>query len=190
MKYSLNRLIKALFLGLFLVCFALPSQAKSFQIEEVEAEFTGQSLSVNARFSLSLNEVVIDAIHNGIPVTLSTYITLYRPRRFYFDKHLAEWQFDYTLRYHTLTATYLLESPFNSNVQSYSKLHNALQHISRFQFNSEIVEETLPQSERGYNLTLELGLNIEALPAPLRVVAFVSPSWRLKSNIYEWSAQN
>ena len=166
------------------------SNAKAFKINDVQAEFTAKLLSVDARFALSLNDVVIDAIHNGIPVTLSTSIKLFRPRRFYFDKQLAEWQFNYILRYHSLTSTYLLDSPFSSEAQSYSKLESALQDIGAFQFESEIIEETLPESEKGYSLSLRIILNIDALPAPLRVVAFASPSWRLKSETYEWSGQN
>ncbi len=177
------------FFSLILLLVTSASCAKEFKITEVNARFTSQSLNVDALFELSLNEVVIDAIHNGIPVTLSTTIELYRPRRFYLDKRLAEWRFDYTLRYHSLTATYILESPFVTQDPSFSKLQSALQEISRFSFNTEIVEETLPESTRGYYLNLNIGLDIDALPTPLQVVAFASPAWRLKSETYQWFAQ-
>ena len=163
--------------------------ARSFEIKQVDASFNGQHLSVDSQFSLSLNDVVIDAIHNGIPVTLSTTIELFRPRKFWLDKQLANWQFDYTLRYHSLTSTYLLDSPFLSAAKSYSKLEDALQEIAKFHFDSEIIEQTLPASTEGYYLQLQISLNIDALPAPLRVVAFASPPWRLKSEPYEWAAE-
>jgi hypothetical protein len=37
-----------------------------------------------------------------------------------------------------------------------------------------------------YRGRLRLRLDIEALPAPLRPIAYISPSWRLSSGWYEW----
>ena len=38
-----------------------------------------------------------------------------------------------------------------------------------------------------YTLAIRAKLDIEALPAPLRPVAYVSPSWRMSSGWYEWN---
>lgn len=171
-----------------LLLFGALAQAREFTIHDVQTHFDGNTISVDARIDLSLNEKVLDALHNGIPITVSTVIDMARIRRYIPDQDIADWQFDYHLSYHSLSDSYLLDTPFTDGVRVFHNLQNALALIGDFHFHSDVITETLPSSKRGYALSLRSFLNIDALPAPLRVIAVVHPAWRLNSKPYRWVA--
>lgn len=166
------------------------AMAEEFNILSAKAWFDHSQLRVDAQLDLELSEEVEEAVNKGIPVTILVDLSLYKVRNaLIWDSEIANWQFPYQLQYHALTRHYLIKYPHSERVEPYPTISAALKALAGFSFESEVIGETLPASKRGYKLAMQVKLDVESLPAPLRVMARVLPSWRLKSSWFEWRMQ-
>lgn len=163
------------------------TNAAGFTIKEAHASFDQTALSVDAKFDLQLSDAVSEALHNGVSIQLLTTLDLFTTRPYIWDPRIAQWVFTQQIRYHSLTNRYILTSPQQVGSRSYSSLSDLFSDIESFRFQSDISGETLPASKRGYKLQLRIALDNSILPAPLRVMTYIRPSWKLRSKIYEWS---
>jgi len=180
----------SLFLSIALVLASTTSSmAAGFVIEKANANFNQNALSVNAKFELSISDAVDEALHNGVSISLMTTLDLYAKRRYMWDERIAQWVFRHQISYHTLTRRYILSSPQTAESSSFSSLEDLLSQVETFSFQSDILADTLPKSKSGYTLQLRIALDKSALPTPLRVMTFISPAWRLKSKVHEWSVE-
>ena len=168
------------------MCFGFSAHAASFEILNGKAEFDANSLNVTARYEISLNDVVADALHHGINVEIISRVKLYRARRWMIDKKLATWQRGYQLGFHSLSGRYQLRNLQTGEEQTFANLEQLLNDIEDFQFHTELIAETLPGSNRGYRVDLQVRLDHASLPTPLRVIALATPEWRLKSDQISW----
>jgi len=175
------------------VCFLLfvvtpmVANADGFTIEEAHATFNQTALSVDAQFDLQLSEAVTDALHNGVSLQLITTLDLFTRRPYIWDPRIARWAFTQQIRYHSLTNRYILTSPQQKESRSYSSLDDLFSDIESFSFQSDILGDTLPESKSGYKLQLRIALDNTVLPTPLRVMTYISPAWKLRSDIQEWT---
>ena len=182
-KTALERLV----VFVLLLTFApMAVNARDFNIDNAKATFNRTSLSVNAKFDLQLSDAVSEALHNGVNIQLLTTLDLYTQRAYIWDKRIARWAFTQKIKYHSLTNRYVLTSPQQTESRSYSSLNGLFDDIENFNFQSDILSDTLPVSKLGYKLKLRIVLDSTALPAPLRVLTYISPAWKLQSNIHEW----
>lgn len=178
-----------LLLILVLLAVAPQGKADNFTIENAQASFSQNALWVEADFDLQLSEAVDEALHSGVGIQLLTTLDLLTRRAYIWDKRIARWAFTYQISYHTLTDRYVLNSPQLEGSRSFATLSDLLDDISQFSFQSDIIGDTLPASKHGYKLQLRIGLDHSTLPAPLRVMKYVSPAWNLRSDIYEWTVE-
>lgn len=173
---------------LFFTCVTV-TQAAAFAIEKANASFDQTALSVNAKFNLSLSSAIDEALQNGVSITLMTTLDLFDRRKYIWDEHIAQWAFTQEISYHSLTGRYILSSPQSNENFSYSSLDDLLDQIETFTFQSDILGDTMPQSENGYVLQLRIFLDKASLPNPLRMMTYISPAWKAKSKVYEWSVK-
>lgn len=161
--------------------------AGNFSITAASAKLTETQLNARAQFSLKLNDTTVEALHNGIPVTLSSRLNLLSKRPLIWNKSLATWQQRHIITYHSLSDRYQLKSTLSDDTLSFVSLRELLSSIESYQLTTDLIRETMPKSSRGYQLRLRIRLDVEALPPALRVVAYAASSWRLKSAIRTWS---
>jgi hypothetical protein len=50
-----------------------------------------------------------------------------------------------------------------------------------------IAENSQIDSSLDYQVGIRARLDLESLPAPLRPLAYISPSWRMSSGWYQWT---
>jgi len=188
--YSLPRFFSGLLLSIALMFIpATTAMAAGFTIEKATANFNQNALSVNAKFDLNISDAVDEALHNGVSIDLITTLDLYAKRRYMWNERIAQWVFSHQISYHSLTRRYVLSSPQTAESSSFSSLEDLLNQVETFSFQSDILADTLPKSKSGYNLQLRIALDKSALPTPLRVMTIISPAWRLKSKVHEWSVE-
>jgi len=188
--HALRQFSSSLLLSIALT--AIPTtatMAAGFAIEKATANFNQNALSVNAKFDLSISDTVDEALHNGVSIELVTTLDLYAKRRYIWNERIAQWIFSHQISYHTLTRRYILSSPQTAESSSFSSLEDLLNQVETFSFQSDILADTLPKSKSGYTLQLRIALDKSALPTPLRVMTLISPAWRLKSKVHEWSVE-
>jgi len=186
-----NRIIIELLLVNFLLVFPVIvwAQAEPFTIRSAHIYLDNKVYLVNADIDYSLTKPVLDALHNGVPLTIELRIELVQNREWpWWDETVAVIKQRYRLRYFALAQHYVL-SNLNMGVESsYQTLESALEALGRLK-ELPLLDQNLLPSGNDYIARMRVALDIESLPAPLRLLAYLSSRWRLTSEWYTWKPQ-
>ena len=168
---------------LVLLLLLLPtlSQAAEVRIEKASTRLQNSVYILNADIDYELSDEVLEAINNGISVTMLVTVRIERPRRYLWDYLIAETSHRYELQYHALSGQYLIKSRMGGQ-RSYLSLSNALRALGQIR-GLAILEQKQLQDPQDAVVRIKTELDTNALPAPLRPVAWLSAQWKLSS---EW----
>ena len=144
---------------------------------------------LDANIEYWFGEQVLEALNNGVALNIIVEIQIIEKRKFLWDKAMAEVTQNYQLQYHALTRQYVLRN-LNSN-ENYNFLTlqlslASLGTISRL----PVVSTQLFEHDGNYQIRMKPSLDIEALPSPLRPVAYISSEWQLAGKWYSWQLKN
>lgn len=157
-----------------------------FTIPDVKPKFIGQSLLLDGNLDLGLTTKVEEALSKGIPLEVIVDIRLHQQRRWLWDKNVASWTLRRRIQYHALSGQYLVstgESGADSS-ESFITQQDALKQLGVFSDFRLALPGT--PAEGDYFIEMRVNLDIEALPAPLRPVAYTSLAWHLNSGWTTW----
>ena len=139
---------------------------------------------LDATIDFQFSEQAVEAMRNGVPLTVSVEMQVLRERPGP-DKSVALIRARYRIKTHALSNQYVITNLGSGEARTYGsfdEMRAALGHIESF----PLLDEALLTPGESYRARVRAKLDIEALPAPLRPVAYLSPSWRLKSDWYDW----
>ncbi len=174
----------------FVVLILLPCQftlaAADFKIDDAQIRLEGNQYFLDADIDYRLSDTALEALNNGVPLTFKVRLKLDRERPWWlWNDEIASLRLRYQLRYHALAQLYQvvrLGTDVQRNFASRSAAIRALGTIR----NLLVVTEEPVEPDQRYAARLRAELDIEALPLPLRPLAYVSPSWHLASEWYRW----
>ncbi len=169
------------FLALLLFLLPMPSQAAGVIIEKASTRLQKGVYQLNANINYELSGDVLEAINNGIEITMLVTIKIEQPRSYIWDQLIAEKTQRYELKYHALSGQYLVKSDI-SEQRSYLSLASALRALGQIRA-LPILDQTQLQDPQDAMVRIKTELDTNALPAPLRPVAWLSKQWNLSS---EW----
>lgn len=159
--------------------------AQQFSVNHGQTRLVDKVYLLDASLSYKFTQEALDALNNGVPLTLVLDIEVYQPRRYLWDDVVASLEQRYELQYHALSGQYLLHH-VNSGAQfSYPTLDSALATLGAVT-NIPIIDAPLLDPEKHYMVRVRSRLDIDALPVPLQLTAYVSQSWWLSSGWYSW----
>ena len=183
-------LIKRLLFALCLLVMATASYASEpvdIAIKTANLSQHQDSYFLNGRIHYSLSEEAIDALHHGVTLNFNVEVSIIEPRRWLWSKHHHNIQLSYQIKYHTLAEIYQVSRPQDIGQHNFASLDAALHAMGSL---NEIPIHAMSGNQlTEYYLALDAYLNIEALPLPMRPLAYLSPGWHLQSNHYLWSPQ-
>ena len=182
MPVALKRCLCACALGLVLPV-ASGAEAE-FVVKDVSALLAERALQVSARVDLTLSEAAEQAVDNGVPLTVLTEFEV-QESGVLWSHTLARGVSRTRLRYHALSSQYVVEDGISNRVETYRSVADALRRMGSVR----TVTIELPNGEANssrYRLAVRSRLDINALPPPLRTMAFFSPDWRLASDWTRW----
>jgi hypothetical protein len=170
---------------LALACLG-PAQAE-FKVSEVQPRFVDRSLVLSGNLDLGLNAKVEEALAKGIPLEIVIEVNLYRERRFLWDRKIADWTLHRRIQYHALSGQYLVNSmePEAESGESLLTLPEALKQLGALNSVALQLEEPVAP-DTAHSVDVRVSLDIEALPTPLRPVAYTSFTWHLNSGWSTW----
>jgi len=164
----------------------LGEAAADFKIADVQPKFAEQSLTFAGNLDLGLSPNVEEALAKGIPLEVVIDVRLYHQRRYLWDKKIASWTLRRRIQYHALSGQYLVsagegEAETRESLLTQQEALKQLGSLSELKF-------ALPESptEGTYSTDIRVSLDIEALPTPLRPVAYTSFAWHLNSGWTSW----
>lgn len=142
-------------------------------------------LYVDVKARLELTEEVLDALLNGVGLTIIVETELLQKRSVLWDKTVASTRRDYQISYHSLSRKYLVSSINGGESGSFRNLDRALDYIGTIRHIPLGFVDQLEADEE-YVVRARLILAVSDLPAPLHLPAYFKDSWQLDSDWYVW----
>ena len=176
---------------LALVAAAMLSTASVLQAAEI-GEFRVRDAHVwyedgwylDAQSDIRLSSGAQEALENGIPLVFELRVQLVKTHRWLWDTIEHERVQLRQLQYHALSRSYLVKDTESGRQGVYSSLEDALYAVGLVD-SLLLTSETL-DSNRDYIVRLRGSHDIESLPTPVRLLAYVSSAWDMRSQWFVW----
>ncbi len=174
--------------GLLLLPTLATARDAGFYVLDAQTAMRDGVFVLDAAIELVLSEDPLDALDSGVPLTITLDIDVERKRSWWLDAGVATLEQRYELHYYPLSDQYLVRNLNSGALYAYPSLDSALDALGHIQ-RLPLLDSKLVQPGEEYEVELRARLDIEALPAPLRPVAYVTPGWHLGSGWYTCSLQ-
>ncbi|MDH5358277.1 MAG: DUF4390 domain-containing protein [Gammaproteobacteria bacterium] len=160
------------------------SIADGFKVQSAQVRKVGNGYILNANIEYPLTPRVKEALSNGVPITFQQQLELSHSTSLL----VKLWQWEtilwtstlrYELRYHALSEQFVLkalDTGHHRNFPSLASALSALGTISSLNLPPEYLSDT-----DGLVLKIRSGLDLHALPTPMRPGALISTKWQLTS---------
>jgi hypothetical protein len=156
-----------------------------FRILKAELVPSGPTYVLNADIDYRFSEPAIEALRHGVPLTLVVHLKIKRHRRYWLDETVLAETRRLRIRYHPLARSFQIVYEDNGITENFAGLTTLLEQMGTIRDWSVPGAERLEKGQE-YRASLAVSLDIEALPLPLRPIAYISPSWYLGSSWYQW----
>lgn len=179
--------VLALVLWLILALWP-PSRAVAdddFQVESVEFSTRGDIIVMDAWIDFAFSEVAIEALDNGVPLTLEVEIELRAVDAWIWESSLVDRTLRYVIRYKPLSERYLVGLAPDGGGYDYVTRDAAISALGDLRA-LQLVDLGQLEEDTDYELRLRASLDIEELPLPLRPMAYLLPSWKLSTGWTKW----
>ncbi|MFK8069084.1 MAG: DUF4390 domain-containing protein [Gammaproteobacteria bacterium] len=159
--------------------------AAEINVNFVESDIVNGIYVVNADLYYELGEKAVEALNNGIPLTFYIEVEFEQPRKLIWNKPLIRHSHNIKLVHHSLSEQYVLTNLATKAQFSFDSLSDALLKLGKIS-KLPVVEEKQVTFENVLHGKIRSGLDIEALPAPMRIQAWLSSEWRISTGWIEW----
>lgn len=154
-----------------------------FSIQHAETRLIDEVYVLDAKLNYKFTEVIIEALQNGVSLTLRLTIMVERERGYWWDERIATLKQGYELKYYALSRQYELKDLNSDKQETFSHLNDVLSRLNKLK-DFPLIDKHLIENDGTYRVYLQTHLDIESLPVPLRPIAYLSSQWRLSSEWY------
>ena len=165
----------------------LPRQG-FFDVRSANTNLNEGVHELEARLQLILSQDALDALNNGVPLTIELNFEVIRVRGMWVDELEASLNVTYELEYRPLSQRYIVRNLNSGDQDSFATLYSALNNLGRIQ-GLPVIDDSLLQAGRTYRMRLRALLSTRQYPAPLRIIFFWRSQWQLESKWYEWTLE-
>ena len=154
-----------------------------FKIRNLSSRLVDGQYRMAAEIDYRFSDQAIEALVNGVPLTMEVHIQLRDKKAWIWQDDLIDLRLRYRIRYLALAAVYQVVDLQSGTHQNFHTRRSAFEALGEIRDLALISSDKL-EPGRTYRLSLRSRLDIEALPLPLRPMAYVTSSWKLSS---DWS---
>lgn len=174
---------------LFHLCLLpLLALAGDAQIRDVRTLLSDGVYRMGARIDFNLNDTLQQALQNGVPLVLELRIEVIRERGWLWADREAHLRQRFGLQYQALTRRYLVNN-YSTDVQySFLELEEALDYIGNI-YDLPLIDANLLKPQHTYWVRMRADLDIESLPTPVRLWAYLGSDWSLQGDWQRWPLQ-
>ncbi len=154
-----------------------------FRVRSADVRLENGIYFLDAKIVFDFSSESVEAMDNGVTLTVLVDVEVFRQRALW-DRKILSRQSRIHVGVHALSKKYLmknLDSGETHTFRSVEEMAAALGNIRRL----PLFTAAGLESEQTYTARVRARLDIEALPSPLRPLAYVSQAWRLASDWYE-----
>jgi hypothetical protein len=163
------------------VCAGYPG---IIELEDANTWRTDGSDYLNAQFSIELSSGAEEAVQNAVPLLFEFQVQVVENHTWLWDSVVIEITERRLLQYHALSETFQVKD-LNAGTQgNYRRLEDALQAAGKIR-SLLLTDQSLDQGP-SYSIRVRGSLDIESLPTPVRLIAYISSDWNMVSKWYKW----
>lgn len=155
-----------------------------FQVENAHTWKEHAAYMLDAQFDVRLSSGAREALENGVPLVFEFQVQVVKINNWFWDTVDIELLLRRQLQYHALSRSYLVKDLSAGTQGNYRRLEDAVRAAGSIG-NLVLTEEDL-QSDKRYLVRIRGRLDIESLPTPVRLLAYVSSAWDMASEWYTW----
>ena len=163
------------------------SETKGIAIRYVTGAMIGNTYMVNANIDYHFSAEAEKALIHGVPLQFDTRIKVKNHRRWIWDKTISAVLITYKLQYHPLSGYYLVTNMHSGERQQFRNLDDATGYLGKLKNYPLMTRNALGADTGVYYGLINVKLDIQSLPVPLRPLAYLSTQWRLSSPTYVWN---
>jgi len=164
---------------------SLVLQAAEFDIEEARTYLEGGTYRLDADIDLALSEQALEALDNGVPLTIEVRLRIRRDGAWVWEESLQADQWRYRIRYKPLSERYSIDRVSGGEIDSFVSRESALRALGTMR-GLRLVDADRLATDEDYAVHLRVALDIDELPLPLRPIAYLRPAWKLESKWTQW----
>jgi hypothetical protein len=158
-----------------------------FEIVSGHTAIVPDAIVTEAELDLVLSDTVTDAINQGIEVRIVAELKLFRVRPWIWNQLIGEWRTGYRIKYHDLSSIYVVTDDNTGELETFTTIRDAMDSLAELRIVLPVLTETLPESAHGYRASLRIDIDRDSLPAPLKLITEISPSWQMASQWSQWA---
>ena len=173
--------------AIFVIFNVLPqyTEQQMFRVNSVKTYAQSEHILIDADLSMNFSSEVIEALENGIPLTIAVEVQVYRQRQWWPDVIIKESLQLFELAYHPLTNVHVVRNLATQERYSFNSREEALLVLGTIR-GAHLIEQQQLKPDQTYYVQIHTLLDINHLPPALRQIAALSPAWRLESNWSRW----
>jgi len=175
-------------LGIGLLLWSAWCWSGEFVFRELSTRLADDAYLLDAQIEYRFSERAVEALENGVPLTLEVEIELDRQHAWIWEHPVLQLRLRYQIRYHALASVYQVRDLQSGSRQNFVTRRAALDALGTLRGVFLIDKDQLPPGD-AYQLSLRASLDIEALPLPLRPWAYLDPDWEHDSEWSRWTLQ-
>jgi uncharacterized protein YfkK (UPF0435 family) len=158
---------------------------EDFVIQRIETSLVENIYILDGSIQYQFSKTALEALQNGVALTLEVVIEVLQQRDLLWDKKVYDISYKSSIHYNALSDLYQVISFKDSTKHNFSTLNAALRFMGALKklqmFNRNVLTPDVV-----YMVRMKTLLDIEALPIPLRPLAYFSSSWQLYSEWFSW----
>jgi hypothetical protein len=171
-------------IGLYVPQLSWAGESGEFRIEDAHAWSADGAYLLDAQFSIELSSGAREALDNGVPLVFELQVQIVKKHTWWWDVVTVELKQSRQLQYHALSQSYLVKDLDAGTQGNYRRLEDALHAAGAIR--NLFLTDLQMAAGKGFNIRLRGSLDIESLPTPVRLPAYVSSAWDMKSEWYAW----
>lgn len=166
----------------------LPACADEIVVERVAERIRDDFYFIDADLKIEISDDAREALASGVALVFAVELRVARVRRFLWDPVTLTLTRHLEVARHVLANRYVLTDLVSETRRTFNSIDEALSALGKLRGIPLGASKAFPAGGK-YVGRLRARLDIEALPAPLRPIAYISPSWRLASDWYRWNLE-
>lgn len=174
------------YIVMMLICApAYSNNSGEVVVKYAETSVLGEDYVLNADIDYQLSKKAKEALGNGVPLRWTYEFKVEELRDYLWNKTILEKNILYRIQYHALLNVYRVKNESNGSVSNFSTLQSALDLLSTLR-DYRLIEKGKILDHKDYIAKMKISFERDALPLPLRPIAYFNSQWYLSSDWYIW----
>ncbi len=184
------RSVTALLVGM-LFAGTLASTARAddnqggFVIRTAYTELLNGVYYLNADVDLNMSQDALNALENGVPLTVEWQIEVIQHRSILWNKTAATLTERFQISYHPLTQRFIIKNLNSGEQQIFGSYRDAITSLGQVN-DLPVIDASLLEANTRYTIRMRAVLDITNFPSPLKLIASWFKGWDLSSDWYAW----